>query len=161
MIDVADTSPLNYLVLIDLLHRLYGRVLIPQAVLSELQDPETPLAVVEWIERPPAWLEVRHVTARPEESGEELDRGEREAIALAEEYKPDVLLLMDEDAGRLEARRRVIPTTGTLGVLDDAAARGLVDRRAAVERLRGTNFRAVGSLLEWLLGRDRQRSKDK
>ena len=46
------------------------RAVIPQAVLSELQDPETPLAVVEWIERPRAWLEVRHVTARPEESGE-------------------------------------------------------------------------------------------
>lgn len=44
MIVVADTSPLNYLVLIgeaDLLYRLYGRVLIPQAVLSELEHPET------------------------------------------------------------------------------------------------------------------------
>jgi predicted nucleic acid-binding protein len=164
MIVVADTSPLNYLVLIgeaDLLYRLYGRVLIPQAVLSELEHPETPLAVVEWVKRRPAWLEVRHVSVSPAEGSEELDVGEREAIALAEEYRPDVLLLMDEEAGRLEARRRSIPTTGTLGVLDDAAARDLVDLRMSIERLRTTNFRAADSLLEWLIARDQQRTKAK
>ncbi len=151
MIVVADTSPLNYLVLIgeaDLLHRLYDRVLIPQAVLSELQHSETPLAVVEWVKRHPAWLEVRHVAVRPEESSEKLDQGELEAIVLAEEYRPDVLLLMDEDTGRTAAQLRNIPTTGTLGVLDDAAARGLVDLRVAVERLRSTNFRAPDRLLD-------------
>ena len=39
MIVVADTSPLNYLVLIgqiDVLKHLYGQVLIPPAVLAEL-----------------------------------------------------------------------------------------------------------------------------
>ncbi len=139
MIVVADASPLNYLVLIgdaDLLYRLYGRVLIPQAVLLELQYPETPSAVVEWIKRRPAWLEVRQVAIRPEESSEQLDPGELEAIVLAEEYRPDVLLLMDEETGRLEARRRNLPATGTLGVLDDAAVRSLVDFKAAIQRLR-------------------------
>ncbi len=164
MIVVADSSPLNYLVLIgegDLLHRLYGRVLIPQGVLSELQHPGTPSAVVEWVKRRPAWLEVRQVAVLPEETRGELDVGEREAIALAEEYRPDVLLLMDEETGRLEARRRNIRTTGTLGVLADAAARGLVDLRAAIDRLRSTNFRAADTLLEWLIARHRQQSKDK
>jgi predicted nucleic acid-binding protein len=164
MIVVADTSPLNYLVLIaeaDLLHRLYGRVLIPQAVLAELQHPKTPSAVVKWIKRRPGWVEVRQVAVRPEESSEELDLGELEAIVLAEECRPDVLLLLDEETGRLEARRRNIPTTGTLGVLDDAAARGLVDLRAAIQRLRSTNFRAEGSLLEWLIARHQQRTKEK
>ncbi len=164
MIVVADTSPLNYLVLIgeaDLLHRLYGRVLIPQAVLSELQHPESLSAVVEWVNHCPAWLEVRQVAVRPEESSEELDPGELEAIALAEEHRPDVLLLMDEETGRLEARRRNIPTTATLGVLDDAAARGLVDLRAAIQRLRSTNFRAEDSLLERLIARDRKKAKGK
>jgi predicted nucleic acid-binding protein len=62
MIVVADSSPLNYLVLIgeaDVLYRLYGHVLIPQAVLSELQHPGAPAAVVEWIKGCPAWLEIR------------------------------------------------------------------------------------------------------
>lgn len=42
---VADTSPLNYLVLIhqiNLLPELYGRVLIPESVLNELNAMETP-----------------------------------------------------------------------------------------------------------------------
>ena len=41
MIVIADTSPLNYLVLIDcveLLPGLYGRVIVPQAVFDELRD---------------------------------------------------------------------------------------------------------------------------
>ena len=58
MIVIADSSPLNYLVLIgeaDLLYQLYGRVLIPQAVLSELQHQGTPSA------RLPEWRIENHV----------------------------------------------------------------------------------------------------
>ena len=115
MIVVADTSPLNYLVLIgeaDLLYQLYGRVLIPQAVLSELQHPGAPSAVVGWVMRCPVWLEVRQVVVRSEASSEELDVGESEALALAEEYTPDVLLLIDEETGRLEAQRRKFSPQG-------------------------------------------------
>ena len=160
MIVVADTSPLNYLVLIgetDLLCQLYGRVLIPPAVLSELQDLGAPSVVIAWIKLCPAWLEVRKVTVPFKEGSEELDAGETEAIALAEEYGPDVLLLMDEETGRLEAQRHGIRTTGTLGVLDDAAARGFVDLGAAIDQLRSTNFRVPDSLLQWFVTRDRRR----
>jgi predicted nucleic acid-binding protein len=48
MIVIADTTPLNYLVLIDpvgILPELYGRVLIQAAVWEEFQRPETPEAV--------------------------------------------------------------------------------------------------------------------
>jgi predicted nucleic acid-binding protein len=38
--------------------------------------------------------------------------------------------------------------TGTLGVLGEAATRGLVDLTTAVERLRGTNFRYSPALLK-------------
>lgn len=160
MMVVADTSPLNYLVLIgeaNLLHVLYGRLLIPKAVLSELQDPGAPSAVIAWIENRPEWLEACRAALLSEGSNEELDAGGSEAIALAEKYRPEVLLLMDEEAGRLEARRRNIRTTGTLGVLDDAAARNLVNLSAAIERLKETNFRAKVDLLEWCIARDRQR----
>ncbi len=65
MIVIADTSPLNYLVLIgevDILRLLYQRVVIPEGVLRELQHPETPAAVSEWIARRPGWLEVKGAT---------------------------------------------------------------------------------------------------
>jgi predicted nucleic acid-binding protein len=45
MLVVADTSPLNYLVLIQhdtILPALYERVIIPHAVLADLQQPRTP-----------------------------------------------------------------------------------------------------------------------
>src|SRR2546422_3374932 len=59
---VDDTSPLNYLVLIeaiDLLPRLYRRVLIPQEVFQKLREPGAPPPVSAWIDEPPDWLEVR------------------------------------------------------------------------------------------------------
>ena len=58
---VADTTPLNYLVLIqatDILPELYRMVLIPPAVKAELAHANTPAVVRAWISRPPAWLEV-------------------------------------------------------------------------------------------------------
>ena len=46
MIVVADTTPINYLILIeeiDVLARLYGRVVIPHVVREELQRSRTPV----------------------------------------------------------------------------------------------------------------------
>ena len=59
---VADTSPLNYLVLIeaiDLLPRLYGKIIIPAEVLSELSSKGAPSPVSDWAAKLPAWVEVR------------------------------------------------------------------------------------------------------
>ena len=61
MVVVADTSPINYLVLIDqieLLPELYTRTLIPPAVLEELKHPMAPKPVRDWVAHPPRWLEV-------------------------------------------------------------------------------------------------------
>ena len=62
MIVVADTTPLNYLILIEqtqLLPCLYGQVLIPPAVLIELSDPRSPNLVRQWIAQSTEWLQVR------------------------------------------------------------------------------------------------------
>ena len=51
MVVIADTSPLNYLILTgyaSVLPRLYGMVVIPLAVLNELRHPDTPAAVAHW-----------------------------------------------------------------------------------------------------------------
>ena len=68
MIVIADTTPLNYLVLIheaDLLSRLFGQVLIPPAVFTELKDPETPSAVRARLANVPGWLQVQPLHSRP------------------------------------------------------------------------------------------------
>ena len=71
MIVIADTTPLNHLILIDqakILETLYGRVVVPSTVLSELQSQATPQKVKEWISNRPGWLEVNPdgVAGRPE-----------------------------------------------------------------------------------------------
>ena len=61
---VADTTPLNYLILIghvDILGSLFCAVLIPEAVLAELQHPKAPEAVKQWLGELPAWLHVSPV----------------------------------------------------------------------------------------------------
>ena len=71
MIAVSNSTPLNYLILIgavDILPQLFDRVLIPEAVLSELQHSCTPESVRTWIANPPAWLEVRPVAAASDPS---------------------------------------------------------------------------------------------
>lgn len=55
MIVIADTSPINYLILIgeiEVLPALYGRVLIPPSVHEKLDRPRTPQAVRMWIAHP-------------------------------------------------------------------------------------------------------------
>jgi len=110
MIVVADTSPINYLVLIgqiEALPKLYGRVLIPPSVCDELQRERTPEVVRRWVTDAPAWLEIvapkNVLDSELMQTG--LDPGERDAIELAQELGADELIIDDAD-GRREARRR-------------------------------------------------------
>ena len=161
MIVIADTTPLNYLVLIgqsNLLPRLYGRVLIPPTVYEELQAEGAPASVRDWAAHRPAWLEVRPAFLPLDVGREPLDAGECEAIALALELKADLLILDDRDA-RIEAARRNLMVIGTLRVLEDAAQLGLVDLPHALRQLQQTSFRASAKLVQAMLDRDEVRRK--
>jgi len=153
MIVIADTGPVNYLILIhevEVLPALYGQILVPSTVCEELRRPLAPEAVRAWITEPPAWLEVRRPSKPPDAQLAHLDAGERDAILLAEELAADKLII-DEIRGRREAARRQLPFTGTLGVLSAAAERGLLDLRSAVDRLRQTNFHIAPDILDRLI----------
>lgn len=161
MIVVADSSPLRYLILIEqanLLPVLYGSILLPPEVVGELTRNETPHAVRNWIETLPAWVDVRTPQSSLSELAPALGRGEREAIALAQEVFADALLV-DDEAARREAYRRNIPVQGTLAVLDLAASHGLVSFTAALQRLMATNFRASPRVIQFFLQRDAERSR--
>ena len=154
---VADTSPLNYLVLIeevDVLAQLYGEVLVPDIVIAELKDPDAPPAVAQWASRPPSWIDIRP-TPLSDERLERLD--ERAAILLAEAQSSPVLLLIDDADGRAEAERRNVATTGTLGVLRAAGLRDLMNLPAALTRLKATNFRCPAGIIDELIAEDAQR----
>jgi len=153
---VSDTTPLNYLILIeaiDLLPRLYGRILIPTAVSGELAQPGTPQPVLNWLAQSPSWLEVTDPMASPDSTLAHLDEGEAHAITLALERRAD-LLLIDERDGAAASRARGLTVTGTLGVLDRAASRGLVDLSSMFVRLRDTTFRSPVGLMATMLEQD-------
>ncbi len=169
MIVIADTTPLHYLVLLDhadVLRELYGRVIIPEAVLRELQAPRTPAAVKQWVMNRPAWLEVQQVSA-PEDmtlrdavTTGHLDAGERDAIALAVTLRADAVIL-DDKAARREAERRNLRMIGTVRVLYDAAESGLVDLPEALERLQAAGFYLDAKLVQFLLDQHAKRKGGK
>jgi predicted nucleic acid-binding protein len=142
MIVVADASPLNYLILIDaieILQRLYDRVLVPGTVVQELQNPRAPAGVRQWITRAPLWCEIQEDSSSDPELSF-LDPGERAAIMLAVSVRADRLLI-DDSAGRAEAKRRQLSVIGTVGVLAEAHLAGLLDFEQSLARLRATSFR--------------------
>ena len=129
MIVVSDTSPITALLAIgkqDLLRSLFIEVLIPRAVHSELLRAHTAL---------PDWLRVSevHDMAHVERLLESLDRGESEAIVLAEESHADMLLI-DERRGRQIATMEGLRVIGLVGVILLAKRRGLINAVAPVLR---------------------------
>ena len=122
---VADTTPLNYLVLIgrvEILGSLFVEVLVPRAVWQELHHPRTPVAVSRWLQAPPAWLRV--VDVQQVDATLSLGAGENEAISLALEKHVSVLLV-DERKGA----PRDIPAVRKCREALDAAGAGLLWER--------------------------------
>jgi predicted nucleic acid-binding protein len=153
MIVIADTGPINYLILIgeiQVLPALYDRVLIPPSVNEELARSRAPEAVRLWIATPPVWLEVRTPSPSGDPGLTHLDAGERDAILLAEELHADQIII-DESRGRQEAKRRHLPFTGTLGILQAGAKQGLLDLKSALDRLRQTSFHISQDILDQLI----------
>ena len=152
MIVVSDTSPVTALLTVnhvDLLKQLFGEVIIPHAVEAELLRTHSDL---------PAWLHVRPLqnAARADLYAHSVDRGEAEAIALAEELHADHLLI-DERKGRRLAQEQGVPVVGLLGVIllakraqlipSARALLGKLDREAGIylaEDLKATALKTVG-----------------
>ncbi len=76
-----------------------------------------------------------------------LHSGEVAAIRLAEELKAD-LLLIDEVRGRKAAAELGLAFTGTVGVPELAAHRGLLELEDAFARLKMTDFWISPQLLD-------------
>lgn len=122
MIVVSDTTPLISLLKInqiDLLEKLFGEVLIPEAVFNELTVDERFQQEADQI-RQKRFIKVMAIN-NPEavsilKRATGLDQGESEAIVLTDEFKAD-LLLMDEAKGRSVSTQMGLKVMGTIGIL--------------------------------------------
>lgn len=126
---VSNTSPLinlAHLGLLEILHQIYGNVIIPEAVWHEIvvkgagQPGSTELPAIPWI----STATVAN-TNLVQALRQELDAGEAEAIALALETEAD-LLLMDERMGRETAQHLGLIYIGVIGILLEAKRVGLI-----------------------------------
>ena len=136
---------------LDLLRSVVQRLVLPRAVHEEIVigGAGKPGSETEALA---CWTEVRSVI-RPEEVltlPQKLGAGEREAIVLAEELQG--ALLMDDPEGRKEADRRGIEVVGTLGVLKQAKASGLIETAGPIrDQYRWSGFRIGKTLYELFL----------
>ena len=156
---VSDTSPLHYLILCGaeaLLLRLFRQVVIPPTVFRELQQPNTPPLVQQWARSLPAWAIVQ--APKTLNLSLDVDAGDLEAICLAREIKA-AAVLMDDRAGRSAAIHCGLAVIGTIGLLEQAAARGLLDLPDTMDRLRQTNARLDPELIHAALERDKARKQ--
>lgn len=151
---VSNTSPLANLAVIgrlELVWEQFGGIWVPEAVSGELDRLGHRRGQERLSEaRQKGLLQVQRIENRTaaELLAGQLDRGEAEAIVLAEESKAD-WLLMDERDGRLQARRMGLQVTGVLGVLIKAKLDGRLERvRPELDRLRSEAHFFIGKDLE-------------
>ncbi|HRG47577.1 MAG TPA: DUF3368 domain-containing protein [Leptospiraceae bacterium] len=152
MIVISDTSPFIALLninKIELLHTLYGKIIIPNGVREELfRNKFNQKSILELLRKD--YVQVFDLTDRILYHSliQYLDAGESEAIALAVELNAD-LLLIDEKKGRIEAEKQGLKVIGTLGILIDAKRKGLISNLSdTIEELKSKiGFRLHPSLI--------------
>ena len=120
-------------------------------VYRELQQPNTPTLVRQWASSLPNWVRIQSpTTSNPTLA---VDPGELEAICLAQEIHATAIL-MDDRAGRTAAKKQGLAVFGTIGLLEKAAQRGLIDLPTALAQLHRTNARLDLELINAALARD-------
>ena len=159
MLVISDTTPIISLLKINrlgLLSDMFEEIIIPDAVYQELtgnskyMDQAKTISESSFIKT----VEVPNddiVKLLQRATG--LDKGESEAIILADEMKAD-LLLMDELQGRNVAKKMGIQITGTIGLLMEAYCVGMMDKKAiltCIEDLKRTKRFIDESLYQELI----------
>ena len=158
MIVVSDTSVITNLIQlgqVDLLPRIFQKLIIPDRVYEELINIPSQAIQLKDL----SWIEIQAISdpLLTTELSKELDRGEAEAISLAVSLKADVLL-MDEKKGRSVARKFGIPVTGLLGILLEAKELGLLTEiKPLLEMLRvEIGFRIAPDLYALILDKAKE-----
>ncbi len=152
---VSNSSPLIHLAKIrrlELLKSFYEKIFIPESVYRECVLEGGEREEVKLIEKA-EWIKVIKVSNQKlvKLLCSNLDYGESEAIALADELNADLILLDDYDA-REKARLLHLRVTGTAGILLKAKRDGkIASLKEELDKLKATSFRITDRLIDELL----------
>lgn len=140
---VSDTSCLILFYKIgelELLHKIYGQIVITETVSKEFKKPL------------PDWIQVQNPGTNLHKGLMSiLDAGEATSIALASELS-DCLLIIDESKGRRVARELGIKITGSFGSLIAAKEKGSIQLvKPILDKIKQTNFRISDDLVNKIL----------
>jgi len=141
---IINTSPMQYLYqinLLSLLPKLYGKIIVPQSVVNELEVGRS-LGVALPDINSLNWVSIQQ--ARSQQIlplVTELGAGEREVLALGVEIT-DSLLVLDDALGRSYANLLGLQLTGTLGIILKGKQQGYLSEVALIlEKLNALQFR--------------------
>jgi predicted nucleic acid-binding protein len=104
----------------------------------------------------PKWVALQ--SPKHLQTGLDVDRGELEAISLAQEIHA-AAVLMDDLAGRRAAAQCGLAVVGTLGLIEQASIRGLIDLPSVIGQFQKTNIRLDAKLIQAVLQRHQARTK--
>jgi len=152
---VIDSSPLIGLALVGglaWLPKLFGQVFLPESVKQEvLPDKEAAgeQAIADAIAE--GWVSVWPHTILPQ-LDIDLDAGETDCINIGLSDPDQVLLIMDERAGRAVAKEQGLRVTGTAAIIGLAKKQGLIpSARAVFEVLHSSDFRISAAVIKHVL----------
>ena len=152
---ISNTSPIFYLHrlrLLDLLQKLYQEIIVPKAVVAELEAGRRQGEDVPELDNY-EWIKIRAIRS-PQILGLSTDfgLGETEVLALALE-ESDSLVIIDEKLARKIARLRGLRVTGTAGVLLKAKQEGhILAVKPFIDRLQEIHFHLSDNVRTLILG---------
>jgi predicted nucleic acid-binding protein len=128
---VVNTTPLialSHIGQLDILKKMYGEILIPNAVYNELSAKPDSICKIE-VENSKDWVRIEEIKNQMAKSmyKTQLHEGEVEVMILAQEVNADLVIIDDANAKKY-AKYLKLPVTGTLGVLIKAKQSGYVDK---------------------------------
>jgi predicted nucleic acid-binding protein len=119
MIIISDTSCITNLFQIntlEILPKLFGKILIPEAVFNELIAFHKNIFATQLSANKIELTKVTDAVSLEKAKKFDLDSGETEAIALALQLK-NIALIIDEKEGKKAAEKLGIKTVGLLGII--------------------------------------------
>lgn len=126
---VVNTTPLialSHVGQLDILRKLYGEIIIPEAVYREV-SVKTESACKKAVDSSLSWIRVEKIQNQMAKSmyKTQLHDGEVEVMILSLELGADVVIIDDANAKK-HAKYLELPVTGTLGILIKAKQEGYV-----------------------------------